>query len=64
MNTSYYEDDALCSSCHRNLNESTTEWCPDCCPNDGYYEPGTEQCDWCNYSEECSELWDMFLKEG
>ena len=41
-----------CSDCGRNLNESVSG-CPTCNSCGGVYAPGTEECGWCAYSEEC-----------
>jgi len=30
------------------------EYCPFCCPNDGWYQPGTVECEWCEYRDECA----------
>ena len=29
--------------------------CPSCKPCGGVYAPGTEECDWCQFSESCEE---------
>ena len=49
------DDDTFCHACGRNLNEDISG-CPECNPCGGIYEPGTEECDWCEYSEECASL--------
>lgn len=46
-------DEDTCQSC-----DSTPyggEGCPDCLPCAGEYAPGTEECDWCKYQNECEE---------
>lgn len=48
-------DDNFCPTCGRNLNESV-QGCPDCNSCGGVYSPGTEECDWCSYSEECANF--------
>ena len=50
-----YEDDT-CPTCGRNLNEAVSG-CPDCNSCGGLYSPGTEECDFCEYSEGCARLW-------
>jgi len=30
------------------------EGCPLCCINNGTYAPGTEECEFCEYSDECA----------
>ena len=30
--------------------------CPLCCGSGGCYEPGTEECDFCDWASECGEL--------
>ena len=51
-----YPDDAFCEYCGRNLNEDV-KGCPECNSCGGIYAPGTEECDWCEYSGECSEIY-------
>lgn len=29
--------------------------CPLCCGNSGWYQPGTEECDWCAWGKFCRE---------
>ena len=31
-------------------------YCPMCCSNGGWYSPGTEDCEFCDYSDECAEF--------
>ena len=33
-----------------------TGGCPDCLPCGGQYSPGTEECDFCEWSDECGRL--------
>ncbi len=49
----FENEDAVCSSCGRNLNEDT-HGCPDCGSCGGVYSPGTEECDWCGFSADCA----------
>jgi len=47
-----FEDEDTCEGCGRGTYDSGQ--CPLCCPQ-GMYSPGTEDCDWCSYSDECAE---------
>ena len=46
----YWDDEDTAKSCGC----ADDERCPLCCPNT-LYNPGTEECDWCPYSEECEK---------
>jgi hypothetical protein len=46
------EDKYRCEGCGRGPYDDGQ--CPLCCPQ-GMYAPGTEECDWCEYSDECAE---------
>jgi hypothetical protein len=35
--------ESVCDGCGRS--EYDDGWCPLCCPNGGYFAPGTEDCD-------------------
>lgn len=50
---SVYEDegDDVCDGCGRG--EMDDGQCPLCCGN--MFAPGSEECDFCEYSEECAE---------
>jgi hypothetical protein len=51
--TDFDDDTCYCEGCGRDINSYDGEPCPMCCSNDGWYQPGTEECDFCRYSEEC-----------
>ena len=44
-----YEDERKCEGCGRNDGQ-----CPMCCGS-GMYASGSEECDFCEHSDECSE---------
>lgn len=52
----YYDEDLEqpCEECGRT--DMDDEWCPLCCPNGGWYSPGTEDCDFCPYDSKCVAL--------
>ncbi len=45
------EDRQVCDGCGRDLNDDNVHPCPLCCPSP--YAPGSEECDWCPYEQEC-----------
>ena len=46
-------DVEYCDGCGRDVNGyDEVHPCPQCCSLD--YAPGSEECDWCPYEEECS----------
>lgn len=47
-----YPDDSDFDEDAKGCGCADDERCPLCCPC-GMYQPGTEECDWCEYSEEC-----------
>lgn len=51
-----FDDDVeICECCGRDINGyDSGQPCPSCCPHD--YACGTEECDFCTYSEECCRL--------
>lgn len=49
-----FEDDT-CEFCGSLLSGYDGEGCPDCMSCGGYYQAGTEECDWCNFSRECAK---------
>lgn len=49
----YDEDTCYCDGCGRDVNFDEGH-CPICCMM-GSYAPGCEECDWCEYSQECFE---------
>lgn len=53
----YYEDEDV-----KSCGCADDERCPLCCPV-GLYAPGTEECDWCAYSEECERDFLHWLKQ-
>ena len=52
-----FDDDRdFCEGCGRELGTyDSGEGCPMCKECGGIYAPGTEECDWCPYSDECSK---------
>lgn len=54
------DDDDVCEGCGKPNGEGH---CPMCCPYDGWYAPGTEECDFCEYSDECIEAQNAVLKK-
>lgn len=50
----YYDDDvSCCEVCGAEL-MGDEGGCPACLPCGGEYSPGTEECDWCEYADECA----------
>lgn len=49
----YDEDNYCCSCCGSDGMDEN--FCPMCCTNSGQYAPGTEECDLCQYGDECLE---------
>ena len=49
------DDDVTCDGCGRDLNGVDGDPCPLCCSHT--YAPGSEECDWCRYSDECYEIY-------
>lgn len=51
-----YEDNQACEGCESDLSMGYPEGdgCPLCLPCGGGYAPGTEECDFCNYRDECA----------
>lgn len=41
----------ICEGCGRDMNSYDGDPCPMCCPHS--FAPGSEQCDFCPYSDEC-----------
>ena len=66
MSDNDWEDDCIediqrCDGCGRDVNGyDAGDPCPLCCPSS--YAPGSEECDWCTYSEECARLYARLLK--
>jgi len=52
-----YDDDVqTCDCCGRDLNGyDGGSPCPFCCPSS--YAPGSEECDFCAYSDECFKMY-------
>jgi hypothetical protein len=48
-------DEYLCDFCGRDVNGYDGNPCPYCCSH--AYAPGSEECDWCPYSDECFKLY-------
>jgi predicted amidophosphoribosyltransferase len=46
------DDRQICEGCGRDVNGYEGGGCPLCCGST--YAPGSEQCDFCPYSEECA----------
>ena len=58
MSDDYFEDDDnfnFCEYCGADLSLGYPEGdgCPNCLPCGGQYAPGTEECDWCVWSDKC-----------
>lgn len=49
LDVDWGDDDDRCEGEH-----SEDEECPLCCGNGGWYQPGTEECDFCQYETECA----------
>lgn len=47
-----YDDSDICDICGAGPYD---EGCPSCKSCGGIYSPGTEECDFCRYSDECGE---------
>lgn len=43
-----YDDELACDCCDG-------EGCPNCLPCGGMFAPGSEECDFCKWNEECSK---------
>jgi len=48
------EDIFCCEGCGRS--DLDNGFCPLCCPSAGEYQPGSEECDFCMYSDECGKF--------
>lgn len=46
----FYESDEICEGCGMIYGNGH---CPFCCPYAGLYQPGTEECDFCEHEKEC-----------
>jgi hypothetical protein len=46
----YEDEDSGCTFPH-----SPSERCPECCDFGGYYNPGTEECDFCSWADVCAK---------
>ena len=51
------EYEEQCEYCGRYMGCDDGDYCPYCCPNQGAYAAGTEECDWCPSGDECSHLY-------
>ncbi len=51
-NSDFEDDRQLCEGCGRDINGYDGGKCPLCCSHS--YACGSEECDWCNHSEECA----------
>ncbi len=49
------EDIDRCEGCGRDVNGYDGDPCPLCCSHS--FAAGSEECDWCRYSEECFGLY-------
>lgn len=47
----YDDTEGACEGCGKPYEDGC---CPLCCPNGGMYAPGSEDCDFCDYTEECA----------
>lgn len=56
----FFEDDIdpmdTCEHCSRDLNAEDGGGCPFCKDCEGIYNPGTEECDFCTYSDYCAKI--------
>ena len=41
--------------CCCDFDHPSDEWCPQCCPYEGVFAGGTEDCEFCPYAEYCQE---------
>ena len=48
-----WDDTNTCDACGQDFDNGETG-CPFCCNNGGAYAAGTEECDFCKYSDECA----------
>ncbi|MBN2039606.1 MAG: hypothetical protein JW864_06170 [Spirochaetes bacterium] len=48
------DDEGGCEVCGRRPYDDG--YCPMCCPAGGCYAPGTEECEFCEYSDECADF--------
>lgn len=48
----FNEDRQICEGCGRDVSGYEGGGCPLCCGHS--YACGSEECDWCRYSEECA----------
>ena len=55
------EDSDTCEGCGESYGDGC---CPLCCSNGGMYAPGTEDCDFCDYSSECASNARRLAKRG
>lgn len=49
------EPESVCDCCGRDLNGYDADPCPFCCGHS--YATGSEECDFCPYSDECFKLY-------
>ena len=47
------DDDLPCLRCGREPKDPG--WCPECCPNKGWYMPGDRYCEVCEHEWECEK---------
>jgi len=41
--------------CCCDFEHDVDEWCPQCCPYEGVFAGGTEECEFCDYAEFCQD---------
>jgi len=41
--------------CCCDFDHGSEDWCPQCCPYEGVFSGGTEDCEFCQYADWCRE---------
>jgi hypothetical protein len=45
------------------IEHSEDEVCPECCGLGGAFSPGTEECEFCPWADECEEVWKRMMEQ-